>query len=75
MLLQKPKQGDYIIVNNYRPISLLLILGKALKSLVVEKIAYLVKKHSLLFKTHFRARKQRLIIYALLYLCKDIFRL
>jgi len=74
MLLQKPKQGDYIVVNNYRLISLLLTLGKALKLLVAERIAYLVKEYSLLPKTHFGAKKQRLIIYALLYLYKDIFR-
>jgi len=72
--LQKPKWGDYIVANNYRPISLLLMLGKALKSLVVERIAYLVEKYSLLPKTYFGARKQRLIIYTLLYLYKDVFR-
>ena len=74
MLLQKPKQGDYIIANNYRPISLFLILGKALKLLVVERIVYLVEEHSLLPKTHFGVKKQRLIIHALLYLYKDVFR-
>jgi len=63
-----------MVVNNYRLISLLLTLGKALKSLVVERIVYLVKEYSLLPKTHFKTRKQRLIIYALLYLYKDIFR-
>jgi len=50
------------------------MLGKALKLLVVERIVYLVEEHSLLPKIYFRARKQRLIIYALLYLYKDIFR-
>ena len=74
MLLQKLKQGDYIIVNNYKSILLFLILGKVLKSLVAEKIVYLVKKYSLLLKTYFGAKKQRLIIYTLLYLCKDVFR-
>jgi len=33
-----------------------------------------VEEYSLLPKIYFRARKQRLIIYALLYLYKDIFR-
>ena len=63
-----------MVVNNYRPISLLLMLGKALKSLVAERIAYLVEEYSLLLKTHFGAKKQRLTIYTLSYLCKDIFR-
>ena len=74
MPLQKLKWGDYIVANNYRLISLLLILGKALKLLVAERIVYLVEKHSLLPKTYFGARKQRLIIYTLLYLCEDVFR-
>ena len=50
------------------------MLGKALKLLMVERIAYLVEEHSLLPKIHFGARKQRLIIYVLLYLCEDVFR-
>ena len=74
MPLQKPKRGDYTVANNYRPISLLLMLGKALESLVAERIAYLVEEHSLLPKTHFRARKQRLTTHALSYLCEDVFR-
>jgi hypothetical protein len=40
----------------------------------VERIVYLVEEHSLLPKIYFRARKQRLIIYTLLYLYKDVFR-
>jgi len=63
-----------MVVNNYRLISLLLTLGKALKLLVVERIVYLVEEYSLLPKIYFRARKQRSTIYALLYLYKDIFR-
>jgi len=50
------------------------MLGKALKSLVAERIVYLVEEYSLLPKTYFRARKQRLTIYALLYLYKDVFK-
>ena len=72
--LQKPKRGDYTVANNYRLISLLPTLGKVLKSLVAERIVYLVEEHSLLPKIYFRARKQRLIIYTLSYLCEDVFR-
>jgi len=50
------------------------MLGKALKSLVVERIVYLVEEHSLLLKIYFRAKKQRSTTHMLLYLCKDIFR-
>ena len=50
------------------------MLGKALKLLIVKRIAYLVKEYNLLLKTHFGARKQRLITHALLYLCEDIFK-
>jgi len=72
--LQKPKRGDYTIANNYRPISLLPTLGKALESLVAERIAYLVEEYGLLPKTHFGARKQRSTTHALSYLCEDVFK-
>ena len=44
MPLQKPKRKDYIVANNYRPISLLPTLGKALESLVAKRIGYLVEE-------------------------------
>ena len=53
--LQKPKRKDYTIANNYRPISLLPTLEKALESLMAERIAYLTEKYNLLLKTHFEA--------------------
>ena len=65
--LQKLKQKDYTVANNYRPISLFLMLGKALKSLVVERIVYLVEEHNLLPKIYFGVKKQRLMnIYAII---------
>jgi hypothetical protein len=72
--LQKPKRKDYTVANNYRPISLLPTLGKALESLVAERIAYLVEEYGLLPKTHFGARKQRATTHALSYLCEDVFK-
>jgi hypothetical protein len=72
--LQKPKRKDYMIANNYRPISLLPTLGKALESAVAERIAYLVEEYNLLPKTHFGTRKQRSITHALLFLCEDVFK-
>ena len=72
--LQKPDKGDYTIANHYRPISLLPKLGKALESLVAERIAYLVEEYDLLPKTHFGARKQRSTTHALLYLCEAVFK-
>src|SRR5205814_1704460 len=72
--LQKPKRKDYTVASNYRPISLLPTLGKALESLVAERVAYLVEEHNLLPKTHFGARKQRSTMHALSYLCEDVFK-
>ncbi|KAF9728557.1 zinc knuckle [Paraphaeosphaeria minitans] len=76
--LQKPKRKDYTVASNYRPISLLptlgKALGKALESLVAERIAYLVEEYGLLPKTHFGARKQRATTHALSYLCEDVFK-
>ena len=71
--LQKPKREDYAVANNYRPISLVPTLGKALESLVAERIAYLVEEYGLLPKTHFDAWKQRATTHALSYVCEDLF--
>ncbi|KAF2810550.1 uncharacterized protein BDZ99DRAFT_387216, partial [Mytilinidion resinicola] len=49
----KLKRKDYIIANNYRLILLLLILGKALKLLVAERIVYLVEEYNLFLKIYF----------------------
>jgi hypothetical protein len=65
---------DYTVANNYQPISLLLTLRKALKSLVAERIAHLVDEYGLLPKTHFGAAKQRAKTHALSYLCEDVFK-
>jgi hypothetical protein len=72
--LQKPSQADYTIANNCWPISLLPTFGKALESLVAERIAYLVEQYRLLRKTHFGARKQQSTTHALSYLCEDVFK-
>lgn len=74
MPLQKLKRKDYTVANNYQLILLLLTLGKALESVVAERIAYLVEEYSLLPKTHFRARKQRLTTHALSFPCEDVFK-
>lgn len=74
MPLQKPRRKDYTAANNYRSISLLPTLGKALESLVAERIAYLVEEYNLLPKTHFRARKQKSTTHALSCLCEDVFK-
>ncbi|RYP14537.1 hypothetical protein DL765_006313 [Monosporascus sp. GIB2] len=72
--LQKPKRKVDTVANNYRPISLLPALGKALESVVAERIAYLVEEYNLLSKAHFGARKQRSTTHALSFLCEDVFR-
>ena len=74
MLLQNRKRKDYTVANSYRSISLLSTPGKALGSPVAERIVYLVEEYGLLPKTHFRARKRRSKMHALLYLCEDVFR-
>ena len=74
MPLQKRKRENYTVANNYRSTSLLSTLGKALGSLVAERIAYLVEEYGLLPKTHFGARKRRSTMHALFYLCEDVFR-
>jgi len=63
--LRKPKKPDYTMAKAYRPISLLITLGKMLEALVAERISYLAEAHNLLPKNHFGARKGRSAIQAL----------
>ena len=55
--LRKNRRADYIVLKVYRPISLLLTLGKLLESIIVERILYLAKTYRLLLKYYFRAKK------------------
>lgn len=57
----------------YRPISLLATLGKALESVVAERISALAEEHSLLPKNHFGGRKQRSTAQALIVLQQRIY--
>ena len=57
--LRKPNKPDYEQAGAYRPISLLSTLGKALESVVAERISFLAETHHLLPQNHFGARKRR----------------
>ena len=69
----KKADRDYRMASSYRPISLLPILGKALESLMAERISYLTEEKHLLPNTHFGARKLRSTTQALTYLQESIF--
>lgn len=56
--IRKTDKRYHASAGAYRPISLLSTLGKALESVVVERISALVEEYSLLPKAHFGARKQ-----------------
>ncbi|KAI7764320.1 hypothetical protein LZL87_014170 [Fusarium oxysporum] len=71
--LKKPGKDDYTIAKAWRPISLLATLGKALESVVAERISYAVEAHGLLPTNHFGARKQRSAEQALVLLQEHIF--
>ena len=63
--LRKPNKADYVQPGAYRPISLLSTLGKALESVVAERISCLAETHHLLPQNHFGARKCRSTTQAL----------
>ncbi|EAQ91759.1 hypothetical protein CHGG_03694 [Chaetomium globosum CBS 148.51] len=57
--LKKPGKKDYTIAKAWRPISLLATLGKALESVIAERLSHAVETYGLLPTNHFGARKQR----------------
>ena len=57
VVLPKPGKKDLTIAKSYRPISLLNTLGKALESILAQRIAHAVEKYRLLPKGHIGGRK------------------
>jgi hypothetical protein len=72
--LKKPGKGDYTMVKAWRPISLLSTLGKALESVVAERISYIAETFGLLPANHFGARKKRSTEQALMLLQESIYK-
>ncbi len=52
MPLREPGKPDYTVAKAYRPISLLLTLGKTMEGVVAERLSYLVEAHDILPKNH-----------------------
>ena len=55
--LRKPGKGDYSIPKNYRPIALLSTLGKALESILANRLAWAAETHGLLPNLHLEGRR------------------
>ena len=71
--LKKPDKGDYTIGKAWRPISLLSTLGKALESVIAERISHAVETFGLLPTNHFGARRKRSAEQALVLLQERIY--
>jgi hypothetical protein len=74
MPLKKLNKANYTIAKSWRPISLLPTLGKAIESVVPERISHAVESFSLLPTNHFGARKKRSAEQALLLLREHIYK-
>ena len=72
--LKKPGKADYTVAKAWRPISLLSTLGKALESVVADRISYMVETFGLLPANHFGARKKRSTEQALMLLQESIYK-
>lgn len=71
--LKKPNKDNYTQAKAWRPISLLLTVGKLLEAVIAERISFAVETHGLLPTNHFGARKQRSAEQALLLLQEHIY--
>lgn len=72
--LKKPNKGNYTAAKSWRPISLLSTLGKALESVIAERISHAVETFGLLPTNHFGARKKRSTEQALMLLQEHIYQ-
>lgn len=68
-----PKEPqDYLKLKVYQLIALLKTIKKAFKTILAKKVAYFVKNHSFLLKTHIRGKKYTLIEHTVYFLIKKI---
>ena len=70
--LRKSDKSSYAVVSFYRPITLLNIIDKIMKLIIVRRIAYLAEIHELLSITHMGARKAMFTEHALHYVVKRV---
>ena len=71
--LRKEGKGNYIIINSYRLITLLNIIGKLLEIIIVYKILELAETNNLLLKTQIGIKKSKLIKIIFYLLIKQIY--
>ena len=72
--LRKPQKEDYMIPGSYRPISYLSTLGKMLKAVIAQRLAYLSDTYSLFLYNHFGRLKQKSTMDALLVIQEKIYQ-
>ena len=61
IMLRKSKKKNYLELLSFRFIILFNTLNKMLKSIILKRLRYVVKAHSILFNTYIRVRRQCLI--------------
>ena len=72
ILLRKSNNKDYTNSKSYKSIALLNTLSKTLKSIISERIRYVVKTHATLSNTQMKVKKQRFINTILQLITKKI---
>ena len=66
------KQGNYMHMSNYRPVSVLPIFSKILERIMYNRILSFINKHDILYKYQFGFRKGHSTNLALIYLIDKI---
>ena len=72
-MLRKLKKKNYLKFSSYKSIALLNMLNKILKSIVFERIRYIVETLKIFLNIQMSARKQRLINTILQFIIKKIY--
>ena len=72
ILLRKSSNKDYTNSKSYKSITLLNTLSKTLKSIISERIRYVVETHATLSNTQMKIKKQRFVDTALQLITKKI---
>ena len=69
------KGKDPSIINNYRPISLLITMSKILEKIVYNRLCSFLEKNNILFESQYGFRKNRSCQNAITQLTSDLLKI
>jgi hypothetical protein len=74
VVLRKPGKSNYIILQAYRPIALLSMVGKIMEFVLAKRLSYLIKIYKLLLQIYVSRQKGKSIEHAFYFILNKIYK-